>query len=83
MRSTKEDVMTLRLSFVVLAVLGLAAPAARAAEKCGPHQHIAVEKDEDEGGTVKRCVCDEGWNAGGPGAPCKKAKEPGGKKAKK
>jgi hypothetical protein len=53
----------------------------RAAEpRCGPHQHEAVEQNDDEGATVKRCVCDEGWDAGGPAAPCKKAKAPPAKK---
>lgn len=73
--------MQLRLTFSALAVvvaLGGGA-VARATEKCGAHQHLSVEKDEDEGGTVKRCVCDDGWSASGPGAPCKKvgaAKKP-------
>jgi hypothetical protein len=58
------------VAFVLFAAFGVA----RAAEKCGAHQHVAVETNEDEGGTVKRCVCDDGWNAGGPGAPCKRAK---------
>ena len=53
---------------------------ARADGKCGAHQHESVEKDADEGGTVHRCVCDDGWNAKGPTAPCKKVK--GGKAAK-
>ena len=75
--------MTLRLTSIVLGVLALAVPMARAADKCGPHQHVAVEKDEDEGGTVKRCVCDEGWDADGPGTPCRKANGAGGKKPKK
>jgi hypothetical protein len=65
----------LRLVIAVLGPLSLAAPAARAADQtCGAHQHITVEKDEDEGGTVKRCVCDDEWNADGPGAPCRRAK---------
>ncbi|MSP60100.1 MAG: hypothetical protein EXR72_07110 [Myxococcales bacterium] len=42
--------------------------------KCGPHQHVVVEKDEDEGATRKRCACDEGWDAEGPGRPCKEVK---------
>lgn len=57
-----------------LAAFGAGAPIARAAEKCAAHQHVSVEKDEDEGGTIKRCVCDDGWNAAGPAAPCKKVK---------
>jgi len=65
----------MRHTLIALALLSLGAPAARAAEpKCGPHKHEAVEQNDDEGGTVKRCVCDEGWDAGGPGAPCKKVR---------
>ena len=65
----------MRLTIAALCLLCLGAPAARAADpKCGAHQHVAVEKDEDEGSMVKRCVCDEGWNANGPGTPCKKTK---------
>jgi hypothetical protein len=66
--------MKLALLFAVLALAGLGSPVARAAEKCGAHQHISVEKNDDEGGTVKRCVCDDGWNGSGPEAPCKKVK---------
>ena len=47
-----------------------AAPA-RAEMKCGAHEHLVVEKDEDEGGTMKRCVCDEGWDETGPAPPCR------------
>jgi hypothetical protein len=72
----------LQLIFALFALVAVDATA-RADEKCGAHQHVAVEANEDEGGTVKRCVCDEGWDAGGPGAPCKKVKPDGGKKAKK
>lgn len=65
----------MRTTIVALALCFLGAPTVRAGEtKCGPHQHQAVEQNEDEGGTVKRCVCDDGWDAGGPGAPCKKVK---------
>ncbi len=65
----------MRTTILALGLFCLGAPMARAAEtKCGPHQHEAVEQNDDEGGTVKRCVCDEGWDGGGPGAPCKKAK---------
>jgi hypothetical protein len=65
----------LRLTIAMLGSVFLAAPAARAADvTCGPHQHLAVETNEDEGGTVKRCVCDDDWNAGGPEAPCRRAK---------
>ena len=64
----------MRTTMIAIGLLWLAAPSARAAQKCGAHQHEAVEQNDDEGGTVKRCVCDEGWDAGGPGAPCKKAK---------
>ena len=73
--------MKLCLTLAVLALVGVGAPLARAAEKCGAHQHVSVEKNDDEGGTVKRCVCDDGWNATGPEAPCKKVKA-GAKKAK-
>ena len=67
--------------WIALVAVALAVPvAARADAKCGTHQHEAVEKDADEGGTVKRCVCDDGWNGAGPTAPCKKVK--GGKAAK-
>lgn len=67
----------MRTLVLAFGLLCLAAPAVRAAEtKCGPHQHEAVEQNEDEGGTVKRCVCDKGWDGGGPGAPCKKVKAP-------
>jgi hypothetical protein len=75
----------MRLTIAALGLLCLSAPAARAEDpKCGAHQHVAVEKDEDEGGTVKRCVCDDGWSGGGPGTPCRKAKpgKPTGKGAK-
>jgi hypothetical protein len=65
-----------RSMIAALALSCLSAPAARAAEKCGPHQHSVVEANDEEGGTVKRCVCDEGWDAGGPGAPCRKVKAP-------
>lgn len=68
--------MKLPSIFALLALVSIGAPA-RAAEKCGPHQHVATETNDEEGGTVKRCVCDEGWNAGGPGAPCKKVKAEG------
>jgi hypothetical protein len=74
--------MKLQLTLAVLALAGLGSPVARAAEKCGAHQHEATEANDDEGGTVKRCVCDDGWNANGPGAPCKKVKAEG-KKPKK
>lgn len=68
----------MRLTIAMLGLFCLDAPVARAAVEttCGAHQHVAVEKDEDEGGTIKRCVCDEGWNAGGPGAPCRRT-DPG------
>ena len=64
----------MRTIILVVGLACLSAPSARAAQKCGAHQHEAVEQNDDEGGTVKRCVCDEGWDAGGPGAPCKKVK---------
>lgn len=72
----------LQLMFGLFALVALGAPA-RAADKCGAHQHVAVENNDDEGGTVKRCVCDDGWNAGGPGAPCKKVKSDDAKKSQK
>jgi hypothetical protein len=63
------------LTLAMFAALGLGTGAtARAEGKCGAHQHEAVEKNDDEGGTVKRCVCDKGWDGAGPTAPCKKAK---------
>jgi hypothetical protein len=49
--------------------------------KCGPHEHVVEERDEEEGSKVKRCVCDEGWDADGPGKPCRQAK-PDAKKPK-
>jgi hypothetical protein len=65
----------MRTTILALGLFCLGAPTVRAAEtKCGLHQHEAVEQNDDEGGTVKRCVCDDGWDAGGPGAPCKKVK---------
>jgi hypothetical protein len=74
--------MKLTLVLSLLALAGGGARVARAETKCGAHQHVAVEQNDDEGGTVKRCVCDEGWNANGPGAPCKKVKPDGAKKPK-
>ena len=71
--------MKLTFALSLLALVAGGARVARAADKCGAHQHVAVEKNDDEGGTVKRCVCDEGWDANGPAPPCKKAK-PGAKK---
>jgi hypothetical protein len=67
--------MKLPILFAVVATMSFGAPSrARAGErKCGAHQHESVEKNEDEGGTVKSCVCDEGWDATGPAPPCKKA----------
>jgi hypothetical protein len=70
----------MRTLILALGLSCFAVPSAHAAQKCGAHQHEAVEQNDDEGGTVKRCVCDEGWDAGGPGAPCKKTK---GEKPKK
>ncbi|HEY2747500.1 MAG TPA: hypothetical protein VGL86_22910 [Polyangia bacterium] len=67
--------MKLQLLLALLGAVSLGAPtAARADGKCGAHQHQSVEKDTDEDSTVKRCVCDDGWNAAGPVAPCKKVK---------
>jgi hypothetical protein len=66
-----------QLLFALVGALSLGAPlAARADSKCGTHQHESVEKDEDQDATVKRCVCDEGWDGAGPEAPCKKVKPP-------
>ena len=65
----------MRQTIIALGLLCLGVPTARAGQtKCGAHQHEAVEKNDDEGGTVKRCVCDEGWDGNGPAPPCKKAK---------
>ncbi len=64
----------MRHTLIALGLLFLGAPQARAQTKCKAHQHESVEKDDDQGAIVKRCVCDEGWDAGGPGAPCKKVK---------
>ena len=65
----------MRFTVIALGLLCLGAPDARAGDsKCGPHQHVAVENNDDEGGTVKRCVCDDGWNADGPAAQCRKVK---------
>jgi hypothetical protein len=50
---------------------------------CGPHEHLVVEKDADEGSTVKRCLCDEGWDEGGPAPPCRQAKKAPEKKKRK
>ncbi len=59
---------------IVPFVLALSPAAGLATElKCGPHEHIVEERDEDEGSKVKRCVCDEGWDADGPGKPCRAA----------
>jgi hypothetical protein len=75
-------------AFSLAALLGAPA-AATAASDCGPHQHLVVEKDPDEGGTMKRCLCDEGWDADGPAPPCRAARadprhpaKDGGRKAK-
>jgi len=59
---------------LLLAVLCAPAPAlAGPVPACGPHQHVESERDEDEGSVVKRCVCDAGWDADGPGRPCRAA----------
>ena len=64
-----------QLVMALFGALSLGAPlAAHADTKCGTHQHESVEKDEDQDATVKRCVCDEGWDGAGPTAPCKKVK---------
>lgn len=69
--------MKTQLLVALVGALWLGAPrVARADSKCGAHQHESVEKDEDQDATVKRCVCDEGWDGSGPAAPCKKAKTP-------
>ncbi len=60
---------------LILLSLALTPAAGLAAElKCGPHEHVVEERDEEEGSKVKRCVCDEGWDADGPGMPCRQAK---------
>ena len=67
--------MKTQLLWALVGALSLGAPrVARADSKCGAHQHESVEKDEDQDATVKRCVCDEGWDGSGPAAPCKKVK---------
>jgi hypothetical protein len=50
--------------------------------ECGPHEHLVVEKDPDEGAITKRCLCDEGWDAGGPAPPCKQVGAQGAAKPK-
>jgi hypothetical protein len=63
--------------------LSSSAVAAAAEPACGPHQHVVVVRDEDEGGTMKRCACDEGWDADGADPPCReKARDKGGKRKK-
>jgi hypothetical protein len=65
----------MRITMIALGLLCLGVPAVRAGEtKCAAHQHEAVEQNDDEGGTVKRCICDDGWDANGPAGPCQKAK---------
>ena len=65
----------MRHTILALGLVLLGAPAARAREtRCPAHQHEKVETDADEGGTVKHCVCDDGWDANGPAPPCKKPK---------
>lgn len=54
---------------------------------CGPHEHLVVERDEDEGSVVKRCLCEPGWDAAGPAPPCRPqgsggAAQPGNDKAR-
>jgi hypothetical protein len=66
--------MNLRSVLMALGILCFASAARAADPACGAHQHQVVEQNDEEGGTLKRCVCDEGWDAGGPGAPCRKAK---------
>lgn len=60
----------------------LAAPALAEAPACGPHEHLVIEKDPDEGATVKRCVCDADWDADGPQPPCRSTKQPPAGKSK-
>lgn len=55
------------LCLLLSPVAALAGPDPR----CGPNEHVLVERDEEEGSTVKRCVCDEGYLSEGPGKPCK------------
>ena len=68
--------MKLPILLAVVATVSFGAPSrARAGErKCGAHQHESVEKNEDEGGTVKSCVCDEGWDATGPARPARRSR---------
>ena len=72
MMRAEENMRACNLWTILLGA-SLSAPAFAADPACGPHQHVVVEKDEDEGSTVKRCACDAGWDADGPGAPCRKA----------
>lgn len=64
---------------LMLALLLLAAPAAAQELKCGPHEHLVTERDPDEGAMMKRCVCDEGWDADGPAPPCRERPKGGAK----
>jgi hypothetical protein len=68
---------------ILVAALCLPAPTLAGADSaCGPHQHVESERDEDEGGVVRRCVCDAGWDADGPGRPCRSAAAAAGKPAR-
>lgn len=73
--------------YFAASLLFAAAPAFAGADpKCGPHEHLVTEKDPEEGGIMKRCMCDEGWDAGGPAPPCRSGKDAakdGKKKGKK
>lgn len=62
---------------------GKAPPPKAPPSECPPHAHVVVEKDPDEGGTIRRCICDEGWDATGPAPPCAKAPAGAGGKGEK
>ena len=47
---------------------GKAPPPKAPPSECPPHAHVVVEKDPDEGGTIRRCICDEGYY-GDPNVP--------------
>jgi hypothetical protein len=66
------------LSLVLPIALAISSPAAAEDPKCGPHEHLVVERDPDEGAMTRRCLCDEGWDADGPAPPCReRPKAPG------
>jgi hypothetical protein len=59
---------------IALALFAAPLPSLAGEPQCGPHEHVVTERDDEEGSIVKRCVCDEGWDADGPGKPCRQAK---------